>query len=112
MFVSHVFEQPGGKLFTSTQNLLSHAKGTGFKIFERTFYRKIINYTLGFEINNKNREHDSNTQKDYLNFWHRRFIFNSNKLTTRCKKFSVYYPEVCLQLNRFRAFSRPSSGAQ
>ena len=26
--------------------------------------------------------------------------------------FSVYYPEVCLQLNMFRAFSRPSSGAQ
>jgi len=26
--------------------------------------------------------------------------------------FSVYYPDVCLQLNMFRAFSRPSSGAQ
>jgi hypothetical protein len=24
----------------------------------------------------------------------------------------VYYPDVCLQLNTFRAFSRPSSGAQ
>ena len=26
--------------------------------------------------------------------------------------FSVYYPDVCLQLNMFRSFSRPSSGAQ
>jgi hypothetical protein len=26
--------------------------------------------------------------------------------------FSVYYPDVCLQLNMFRAFSRPLSGAQ
>jgi hypothetical protein len=26
--------------------------------------------------------------------------------------FSVYYPDVCLQLNMFRAFSLPSSGAQ
>ena len=34
------------------------------------------------------------------------------KLPTRCNSFSVYYPEVCLQLNMFRAFSRPSSGAQ
>jgi hypothetical protein len=25
---------------------------------------------------------------------------------------SVYYPDVCLQLNKFRAFSRSSSGAQ
>jgi len=28
------------------------------------------------------------------------------------QKFSVYYPEVCLQLNMFRAFSCSSSGAQ
>jgi len=26
--------------------------------------------------------------------------------------FSVYYPDVCLQLNTFRAFSHPSSGTQ
>jgi hypothetical protein len=26
--------------------------------------------------------------------------------------FPVYYPDVYLQLNMFRAFSRPSSGAQ
>jgi hypothetical protein len=26
--------------------------------------------------------------------------------------FSVYYPDICLQLNMFRAFSRLSSGAQ
>ena len=31
---------------------------------------------------------------------------------TRCNNFSVYYPDVYLQLNMFRAFSRPSSGAQ
>jgi len=48
----------------------------------------------------------------YLNFWHRSFTFNSNKSQTWCKHFSVYYPDVCLQLNMFRAFSRPSSRAQ
>jgi hypothetical protein len=37
---------------------------------------------------------------------------NSNKSPTRCNNFSVYYPDVCLQLNMFRAFSRPLSGAQ
>ena len=47
-----------------------------------------------------------------LTFWHRSFTFNSNKSPTRCNNFSVYYPDVCLQLNMFRAFSRPSSGAQ
>ena len=47
-----------------------------------------------------------------LTFWHRSFTFNSNKSPTWCKNFSVYYPDVCLQLNMFRAFSRPSSGAQ
>jgi hypothetical protein len=29
-----------------------------------------------------------------------------------CNNFPVYYPDVYLQLNTFRAFSRPSSGAQ
>jgi hypothetical protein len=38
--------------------------------------------------------------------------FNSNKSPTRCSNFSVYYSEVYLQLNMFRAFSRPSSKAQ
>jgi hypothetical protein len=36
----------------------------------------------------------------------------SNKSPTRCNNFPVYYPDVYLQLNMFRAFSRPSSGAQ
>jgi hypothetical protein len=36
---------------------------------------------------------------------------NSNKSPTWCNNFSVYYPDVYLQLNMFRAFSRPSSGA-
>ena len=40
----------------------------------------------------------------YLTFWHRSFTFNSNKSPTRCNNFSVYYPEVCLQFNMFRAF--------
>jgi hypothetical protein len=47
-----------------------------------------------------------------LTFLHRSFTFNSNKSSTLCNNFSVYYPDVCLQLNMFRAFSRPSSGAQ
>jgi len=40
------------------------------------------------------------------------YNYNSNKSPTRCNNFSVYYPDVYLQLNMFRAFSRPSSGAQ
>ena len=47
-----------------------------------------------------------------LIFCYRSFIFNSNKSRTWCNNFSVYYPDVSLQLNMFRAFSRPSSGAQ
>jgi len=47
-----------------------------------------------------------------FNFWHRSFTFNSNKSPTWCNNFSVYYPDVCLHLNMFRAFSCPSSGAQ
>ena len=47
-----------------------------------------------------------------LTVWHRSFTFNSNKSPTWCNSFSVYYPGVCLQLNIFRAFSRPSSGDQ
>jgi len=38
--------------------------------------------------------------------------YNSNKSPTRCNNFPGYYPDVYLQLNMFRAFSRPSSGAQ
>jgi hypothetical protein len=49
--------------------------------------------------------------------WGRKFfkyvlLFNSNKSPTRCNNFPVYYPEVYLPLNMFRAFSRPSSEAQ
>jgi hypothetical protein len=36
-----------------------------------------------------------------LTFWHRSFTFNSNKSPTWCSNFSVYYPDVCLQLNMF-----------
>ena len=43
-----------------------------------------------------------------LSFWHRSFTFNSNKSPTWCTNFSVYYPDVCLQLNMFRAFPCPS----
>ena len=39
-------------------------------------------------------------------------IIHSNKSPTRCNNFLVHYPDVYLQLNMFRAFSRPSSGAQ
>jgi len=38
-------------------------------------------------------------------------MFNSKKSPTRCNNFPVYYPDVYLQLNMFRAFSRLSSGA-
>jgi hypothetical protein len=52
------------------------------------------------------------TSRLALNFWHQSFTFNSYKSPTWCSNFSVYYPDVCLQLNMFRAFSRPSLGAQ
>jgi hypothetical protein len=44
--------------------------------------------------------------------WHWSFTFNSNKSSTWCNNFPVYYPDVGLQLNMFRTFSRLSSGAQ
>jgi len=50
--------------------------------------------------------------KNILTFLHGSFTFNSNKSPTCCNNFSVYYPDVCLQLNMFRVFSRPLSGAQ
>ena len=37
---------------------------------------------------------------------------NSNKSPTTCNNLSVYYPDVYLQLNMFRALSRPTSGVQ
>jgi hypothetical protein len=52
------------------------------------------------------------TEFSILTFWHRGFTCISNKSPTLCNNFSVYYPDVCLQLNMFRAFLRPSSGAQ
>jgi len=39
-----------------------------------------------------------------------RGLFNSNNSPTRCNNFPIYYPDAYLQLNIFRAFSRPSSG--
>jgi hypothetical protein len=38
--------------------------------------------------------------------------YNSNKSPTSCNNYSVYYPDVYLQLNKFRAFFLSSSGAQ
>ena len=38
--------------------------------------------------------------------------FNSNKSPTRCNNFSSLLLDVYLQLNMFRASSRPKSGAQ
>jgi hypothetical protein len=47
-----------------------------------------------------------------LTFRHRSVTINSNKSPNWCNSFSVHCPEVCLQLNIFLAFSRPSSRAQ
>jgi hypothetical protein len=47
-----------------------------------------------------------------LGLWVRASSYNSNKSPTWCNNFSVYYRDVCLQLNMFRAFYSPSSGAQ
>jgi hypothetical protein len=52
------------------------------------------------------------SRKCSLTFWHRSFTFNSNKSPTWRKNFSVYYPDVCLQLNMFRELFCPSSEAQ
>ena len=40
------------------------------------------------------------------------WFIDSNKSPTCSNNYPVYYPDVYLQLNMFRAFSRPSSGAQ
>jgi hypothetical protein len=62
------------------------------------FVRKEFKFCIWNEIN--------------LTFWTRSFTCNSNKSPTWCNNFSVYNPDVCLQLNMFRAFSLPSSGDQ
>jgi hypothetical protein len=49
--------------------------------------------------------------KNVFFFWKTR-IYSSNKSRTRSNSFSVYFSDVCLQLNMFRTFFRPSSGAQ
>jgi hypothetical protein len=67
-------------------------------IFSNTLNRKLITINV--------------CVKCVLTFWHRSFTFNSSISPTWCNNFSVYYPDVCLQLNMFWAFSRPSSGAQ
>jgi hypothetical protein len=59
-----------------------------------------------------NSRHTVFNKLNLFNFWHRSFTYNSNKSPTWCNNFSVYYPDVYLQLNMFRGFSRPSSGAQ
>ena len=68
---------------------------------------------IGAVYNLEHRKlYPSCTEMWWLTFWHQSFTFNSNKSPTWCNKFSVYYPDVCLQLNMFQAFSRSSSGAQ
>jgi len=71
---------------------------------EETSYSQL--YTA-FSTNDK----ESSIIGAMLNFWHRSIIFNSNKSPTRCNNFPVYFPDVHVQLNMFRAFSRPSSKA-
>ena len=61
----------------------------------------------GIFVPQSNQSHET-----ILTFWHRSFTFNSNRSPTWYNNFSVYYPDVCLQLNMFRASSRPLSGAQ
>ena len=61
------------------------------------------------------KDYENNSSHIYfscLNLLAPEFYIISNKSSTWCNSFSVYYPDVCLQLNMFRAFFRPSSGAQ
>jgi len=39
-------------------------------------------------------------------------VLSFNLVLLYCNSFTVYYPDVYLQFNMFRAFSRPSSGTQ
>ena len=55
----------------------------------------------------KFRSREINQKKTYNKDFH-----CPNKSPTRCNNFPVYYPDVYLQFNMFRAFSRLSSGAQ
>ena len=58
---------------------------------------------------------DANLADDIFCCWgkiRQDISWNSNTSPIRCNNFSVYYPDVYLQLNMFRAFSLPSSGAQ
>ena len=87
---------------------------TGQLCYSHNILRNLRKLGADKSINNVSSKFNnvSGSCQPCLTFWHGSFIFNSNKSTTWCNNFSVYYPDVCLQLNMFRAFSRPSSGAQ
>ena len=88
----------------------------GQKIFLNTLFWNTLSLCCSLNMKDQVlhpcKSKDSIIVHDMLTFWHRSFTFNSNKSPTWCNNFSVYYPDVCLQLNMFRAFSLPSSGAQ
>jgi hypothetical protein len=81
----------------------SPAKKTRILFFNRTHSKVVIGLLIG---------HNALGRHFHLTFWHRCFTFNSNKSPTWSNNFLFHYPDVCLQHNTFRAFSRPSSGAQ
>jgi hypothetical protein len=78
-----------------------------FCLFKCWQYNAVITYNRRGYI-----KRNTPSKNVTLTFWHRSFTFNSNKSSTWCNNFSIYYPDVCLQFNMFRAFFRPSSGAQ
>jgi hypothetical protein len=91
-------------------NSYTHTLYTLYKALKLTLTLILLMWRIRWSPNNA-----SICQWDltwHLTFWHRSFTFNSNKSPTWSNNFSVYYPEVCLYLNMFRAFSHPSSGAQ
>jgi hypothetical protein len=48
----------------------------------------------------------------FLSFMQLSFLFNWNKLPNWCNNFLDFYPDDCLELNRFPTFDRPLSRAQ
>jgi len=78
------------------------------------FYSIVLKREVLFETNFSSWQEFSwavSSNTCILTFWHRSFTLNSNKSPTWCHSFSVYYSDVCLQLNMFLAFSRPTSEA-
>ena len=98
--------------------IMSMPEGNLNKEFKTTVWNLTI-FQVMITLENKIQNRRRSPRKDghfawlHLIGYHQCYhLVCSNKSPTRCNNFPIYFPDVYLQLSMFRAFSRPSSGAQ